>query len=33
MKHISGWCTLIAEVAGLEEIPDGVSAINAARSR
>jgi len=33
MKHISGWCTLVAEVAGLEEIPDGVSAINAARSR
>jgi hypothetical protein len=33
IKHISGWCTLIAEVAGLEEIPDGVSAINAARSR
>ncbi|MSO43210.1 MAG: DUF3000 domain-containing protein [Candidatus Planktophila sp.] len=33
VKHIAGWCTLIAEVAGLEEIPDGVSAINAARSR
>lgn len=33
MKHISGWCTLIAEVASLEVIPDGVSAINAARSR
>ena len=33
IQHISGWCTLIAEVAGLEEIPDGVSAINAARSR
>ena len=32
IQHISGWCTLIAEVAGLEEIPDGVSAINAARS-
>ena len=33
MKHISGWCTLIAEVAGLEEITEGVSAINTLRSR
>ncbi len=33
IKHISGWCTLIAEVAGLEEIPEGISAINSARIR
>jgi hypothetical protein len=33
IKHISGWCTLIAEVAGLEEIPEGVSAINTNRAR
>ncbi|TRZ55028.1 MAG: DUF3000 domain-containing protein [Streptomycetaceae bacterium] len=33
IKHISGWCTLIAEVAGLEEIPEGVSAINTNRVR
>ena len=31
LKHIAGWCTLISEVAGLEEIPDGVSAITRAR--
>ena len=33
IKHISGWCTLIAEVAGLEEIPEGVSPINSSRAR
>ena len=25
--HIAGWCTLVAEVAGLAPIPDGVSVI------
>ncbi|MSO64005.1 MAG: DUF3000 domain-containing protein [Candidatus Planktophila sp.] len=33
IKHISGWCTLIAEVAGLQEIPEGVAAINTSRAR
>jgi hypothetical protein len=33
IKHIAGWCTLIAEVAGLEEIPEGVSTINSTRAR
>jgi hypothetical protein len=33
IKHISGWCTLIAEVAGLEEIPEGVATINSSRAR
>lgn len=33
IKHIAGWCTLIAEVSGLEEIPEGVSAINSTRAR
>lgn len=31
MNHIAGWCTLISEVAGLEAIPQGVSAITASR--
>ena len=33
IKHISGWCTLVAEVAGLADIPEGVSAINLSRAR
>ncbi len=33
IKHIAGWCTLIAEVSGLEEIPEGVSTINSSRAR
>lgn len=33
MKHIASWCTLISEVAGLEPVPAGVSAINAQRRR
>jgi len=32
-KHIAGWCTLISEVAGLEAIPHGVSAITSSRRR
>ncbi len=31
MKHIQSWCNLISEVAGLSPIPEGVSAISAAR--
>ena len=26
--HIDGWCTLLAELSGLQPIPEGVSAIN-----
>ena len=33
MNHIAGWCTLISEVAGLEAIPQGVSAITTTRQR
>lgn len=33
MNHIAGWCTLISEVAGLEAMPPGVSAITAIRRR
>ena len=33
INHIQGWCTLISEVAGLEAIPRGVSAITPARRR
>ena len=33
IKHISGWCTLISEVAGLQPVPLGVSALNAQRRR
>ncbi len=33
MKHISGWCRLISDVAGLEPIPQGVSTISSARRR
>lgn len=31
MKHIQSWCNLISEVAGLPPVPEGVSAITAAR--
>ena len=31
MKHIESWCNLISEVAGLPPVPEGVSAISAAR--
>ena len=31
MKHIESWCNLIAEVAGLSPVPEGVSAISSAR--
>ena len=33
MKHISGWCRLISDVAGLEPIPEGVSTIASAKRR
>jgi hypothetical protein len=33
LNHIEGWCTLIAEVAGLEEITPGVSTISTSRVR
>ncbi len=33
MRHISGWCRLISDVAGLEPIPQGVSTISSARRR
>ncbi|CAB4702341.1 unannotated protein [freshwater metagenome] len=33
IAHITGWCNLISEVAGLEEIPPGISTIASARSR
>ncbi len=33
LDHIAGWCTLISEVAGLQVIPLGVSAITATRHR
>ena len=33
LRHIAGWCRLIADVAGLEPIPDGVSTISSARYR
>ena len=33
MRHISGWCGLISDVAGLEPIPEGVSTISSARRR
>ena len=31
VKHIESWCNLISEVAGLPPLPEGVSAISAAR--
>jgi len=31
IKHIQSWCNLIAEVAGLSPVPEGVSAISSAR--
>ena len=33
MTHIAGWCRLIANVAGLEPIPEGISTISSARRR
>lgn len=33
MKHIDSWCNLIADVAGLAPVPEGVSAISSARRR
>ncbi len=33
MNHIAGWCRLIANVAGLEPIPEGISTIASARRR
>ena len=33
LRHFAGWCRLIADVAGLEPIPDGVSTISSARHR
>ena len=33
MKHISGWCNLISEIAALPPIPEGVSAITSAKRR
>lgn len=33
MGHIEGWCNLIAEVAGLPPIVDGVAAITSAKRR
>lgn len=33
IKHIASWCNLIAEIAGLPPVPDGVSAISSARRR
>lgn len=33
IKHIQGWCTLIAEVAGLPPIAEGVPAITSAKRR
>ena len=32
-KHIEGWCNLIAEVSGLQPVPEGVSAITSAKRR
>lgn len=33
MKHIAGWCNLIAEISGLAPVPDGVAAISSARRK
>jgi hypothetical protein len=33
IKHIQSWCNLISEVSGLPPVPEGVSAISAARHR
>lgn len=33
IKHIEGWCNLIAEVSGLQPVPEGVSAITSAKRR
>jgi len=33
INHIISWCNLIAEIAGLPPVPEGVSAISASRRR
>ena len=33
MKHIEGWCNLMAEVAGLPPVADGVAAITSGKRR
>lgn len=33
MKHIEGWCNVIAEVSGLPPVVDGVAAITSAKRR
>lgn len=33
IKHIQGWCTLLAEIAGLPPMSDGVSSITSAKRR
>jgi len=33
MKHVTGWCNLISEIAALPPIPEGVSAITSAKRR
>lgn len=33
IRHIEGWCNLIAEVSGLPPIPEGVSAITSAKRK
>jgi hypothetical protein len=33
IKHIQGWCNLIAEVSGLPPVPEGVSAITSAKRK
>lgn len=33
IKHIEGWCNLIAEVSGLPPVPEGVSAITSAKRK
>ena len=33
LNHITGWCNLLSEIAGLAPIPEGVSAIKSAPSR
>ncbi len=33
LKHLSGWCTLLGEIAGLSPVPEGVTAITASPLR
>lgn len=33
INHITSWCNLISEVAGLSPVPEGVSAISSSRRR